>query len=144
MFAALLVVCGLLLAHVFSISNPQLYQQVGASIATLFVACMLCHGELHRLRPAPGRLTGYYLAIAAGGAGGSLFVTLLAPLLFADYRELQLGLVMLPYFLGVICWLHRSRALAFELRATHGSFHDADGDAFAMNTFTGALGCYWY
>ena len=116
-FAALLVVCGLLLAHVFSISNPQLYQQVGASIATLFVACMMCHGELHRLRPAPGRLTGYYLAIAAGGAGGSLFVTLLAPLLFADYRELQLGLVMLPYFLGVICWLHRSRALALGLAA---------------------------
>ena len=116
-FTALLAVCSLLLAHVFSISNPPLHQLIATLGATLFVACMVCHGELHRLRPAPGRLTGYYLAIAAGGAGGTLFVTLIAPLLFSDYRELQLGLVMLPYFLGVLCWLFRSRVLALGLAA---------------------------
>ena len=40
----------------------------------LFVCCMVCHGELYRLRPDPRHLTGYYLMIAAGGALGGLFV----------------------------------------------------------------------
>lgn len=86
--------------------------QVGVYLVTLFAACMVCHGELYRLRPAPARLTGYYLTIAAGGAAGSIFVALLAPLLFADYRELQLGLVLLLYFTGIVCLLQRSRSLA--------------------------------
>lgn len=48
--------------------------------------------------------------------------------------------------LAVAYELHhrRNRALAIELRATHGSFHEEDGEAFAMNTFTGAVGWYWY
>jgi hypothetical protein len=33
----------------------------------LFIACLLCHGELARLRPHPRQLTAYYLAIAAAG-----------------------------------------------------------------------------
>lgn len=117
LFTALLAVCTLVLAHLLSISAPKLHQQLITFIVTLFAACMVCHGELYRLRPAAGRLTGFYLAIAAGGAGGTLLVTLVAPVVFADYRELQLGLVMLPYFLGVLCWLQRSRALAFGLAA---------------------------
>jgi hypothetical protein len=86
--------------------------QIGVYIVTLFAACMTCHGELHRLRPSPRRLTGYYLTIATGGAAGSCFVALLAPVLFADYRELQLGLVLLLYFTGIISLLYRSRSLA--------------------------------
>ncbi|HEX2862490.1 MAG TPA: hypothetical protein VHN79_12665, partial [Lacunisphaera sp.] len=42
--------------------------QIGVYLVTLFAACMACHGELHRLRPAASRLTGYYLTIATGGA----------------------------------------------------------------------------
>ncbi len=116
-FAALLAVgCGVL-AHFFTIFGPPLYQQVGALVTMLFLGCMVCHGELHRLRPAPRRLTGYYLAIAAGGAGGSVFVALGAPLLFSDYRELQLGLVLLLYLVAVVCWFQRSRPLALGLAA---------------------------
>jgi spermidine synthase len=73
---------------------------------------MVCHGELYRLRPPAARLTGYYLTIAAGGAAGSVFVALLGPLLFADYREWQLGLVLALYFAGTVCLLRRSRSLA--------------------------------
>jgi SAM-dependent methyltransferase len=60
----------------------------------LFVACMLCHGELARVRPAPAHLTSYYLWIAVGGAIGGLFVGLLAPVLFADLWELYLGYLL--------------------------------------------------
>lgn len=86
--------------------------QVGVYAVTLLAGCMVCHGELYRLRPAPRRLTGYYLTIAAGGAAGSSFVALLGPLLFSDYLELQVGLVLLVYFTGIVCLLYRSRSLA--------------------------------
>ncbi len=115
LFAGLLVLCCGLLAYFLSIHGPPLHQQVIALVGTLFVGCMVCHGELYRLRPASSQLTGYYLAIAAGGAAGSLFVTLGAPLVFADFRELQLGLVLLVYLFGMICVWQRSRALVLSL-----------------------------
>ena len=36
----------------------------------LVAGCMVCHGELVRIRPAASRLTSFYLAIAAGGSLG--------------------------------------------------------------------------
>jgi protein-L-isoaspartate O-methyltransferase len=62
-------------------------------VAMLFFCSMVCHGELYRLRPHPSQLTAYYLAIAAGGALGGIFVALVAPLIFKVYHELHLGLL---------------------------------------------------
>ena len=59
----------------------------------LFICCMVCHGELARLKPHPRYLTHFYLTIAAGGAAGGLLVGLAAPLLFNAYYELPIGLV---------------------------------------------------
>ena len=86
--------------------------QIIAYTATLFVACMVCHGELYRLKPPPQQLTSYFLFISAGGALGGFLVAIVAPALFRDYRELQLGLWLLSYALGVLCFRHRSRELA--------------------------------
>jgi hypothetical protein len=60
--------------------------------ALLLFGCMLCHGELYKLRPAPRQLTQFYLAIAAGGALGGVFVTFFAPAVFVSYREYQFAL----------------------------------------------------
>ena len=57
----------------------------------LFVLCMVCHGELNRLRPDPAYLTGFYLMIAVGGALGSAIVAVVMPLVADRYIELQLG-----------------------------------------------------
>ena len=46
---------------------PNLLQELGICFATLLAVCMVCHGELVRLRPDPRRLTEFYLCIAAGG-----------------------------------------------------------------------------
>ncbi|MFZ1919613.1 MAG: hypothetical protein WAU58_18725, partial [Terriglobales bacterium] len=46
----------------------------------VFVACMICHGELVKLKPEVQRLTSFYLAISAGGALGGMFVAIVAPL----------------------------------------------------------------
>jgi SAM-dependent methyltransferase len=68
--------------------------QLGVFLAGLFVACVFCHGELYRTRPAPAGLTAFYLTISAGGALGGLLVAVLAPLVFDAYYELGFGLVM--------------------------------------------------
>ncbi len=59
----------------------------------LFTCCMVCHGELARLKPHPRYLTHFYLMISAGGAVGGLLVGLVAPQLFNAYYELPAGLV---------------------------------------------------
>ncbi|HUB80149.1 MAG TPA: fused MFS/spermidine synthase [Bryobacteraceae bacterium] len=60
----------------------------------LFTCCMVCHGELARLKPDPKYLTHFYLTIAAGGAMGGIFVGLIAPRIFENFYELQFGLVL--------------------------------------------------
>jgi SAM-dependent methyltransferase len=59
----------------------------------LFVCCMVCHGELARLKPHPSRLTSFYVAIALGGALGGVFVALIAPRVFTGFYELPVGLL---------------------------------------------------
>ena len=76
--------------------------------AALFVCCMVCHGELVRLKPDPRHLTGFYVAVALGGACGGLFVSLLAPNLFDAFDEFPIGLAL--------CAVLVFRALAPELR----------------------------
>ncbi len=80
--------------------------------ACVFLGCMLCHGELARLKPDPRHLTGFYLTMAAGGAAGGTFVALAAPALFDGYWEFHLGLFACAA-LHVLClwtdkasWLH--------------------------------------
>ena len=67
--------------------------QLAAFLPGLFVACLFCHGELYRSRPAPEHLTAFYLTVSAGGALGGLAVAVVAPLVFNGYYELAVGLV---------------------------------------------------
>lgn len=60
--------------------NPAFAATLG--LALLFTVAVTLHAELYRLRPAPDHLTGFYLAIAAGGVLGGLFCAILAPVLF--------------------------------------------------------------
>ncbi len=93
--------------------SARLSQQVAGYCVTLFAGCMLCHGEVFRLRPSPVRLTSFYLHLAAGGAAGAFVVAVVAPLVFDRYLELQLGLWLLSCFVGVVGFRQRSTALAF-------------------------------
>jgi hypothetical protein len=77
--------------------EPALALQLAVYSVNLLAGALLCHGELHRLRPPPEALTGFYLHVAAGGALGGAFVALAAPSVFSGYWEypLSLGLVYL-------------------------------------------------
>lgn len=72
--------------------DAPLIMQTLAYLGALLVCGLICHGELHRKRPAPRRLTSFYLAMAAGGALGGVFVSVIAPLIFNSYLELYIGL----------------------------------------------------
>ncbi|MCC7086849.1 MAG: fused MFS/spermidine synthase [Pirellulales bacterium] len=67
--------------------------ELGIYFIALFFVCLVCHGELVRLKPEPRYLTAFYLMIAAGGALGGLFVSLAAPTLFSTFFEWKIGLV---------------------------------------------------
>jgi len=68
--------------------------QLGGYCGALFVCCLICHGEVARLKPPAARLTGYYLALSAGGAVGGVFVAVVAPLVFVTYFEFPLSLLL--------------------------------------------------
>ena len=101
----------------FSGHSARLAQQVVGYSVTLFAACMLCHGELVRLKPPAAQLTSFYLHLAAGGAVGAFLVAVVAPLVFDRYLELQLGLWLLSYLIGVLAFIHRNRVLAYGTAA---------------------------
>ncbi len=88
-------------------------QLIACSLA-LFAVCMVCHGELVRLKPSARHLTSFYLTVAAGGALGGIFVVLIAPLIFAFVWEFQLALVAAGALLiaAVVqddtSWIHRT------------------------------------
>ncbi|MCI0461432.1 MAG: fused MFS/spermidine synthase [Gemmataceae bacterium] len=63
-------------------------------LVALFVAAMVCHGELAARRPPARHLTGFYLCLSLGGVLGGLFNALLAPLLFRTILEYPLALML--------------------------------------------------
>ena len=85
--------------------------QLGTYCAALFIACMICHGELARLKPPAAGLTGYYLMLSAGGALGGVFVAIAAPLLFVTYFEYPLSLIVTGVLAMSVLFTDRSSSL---------------------------------
>jgi hypothetical protein len=94
---------------------------------TLFIACMICHGELHRAKPEPSFLTSFYLMLSLGGALGGLFVGFLAPHIFSVAWEYEIGL-----------WLAALLMLVTVLQ-DEGSWIYSKRSGLAWVTLTGAL-----
>jgi len=74
--------------------TPNYLVEVAWCFGAMFLGCMVCHGELARLKPAPARLTEFYLMMSAGGALGGLLVSQVAPRVFVTFMEWPLGLIM--------------------------------------------------
>lgn len=87
--AALLAMAG---AYVYLQPGRMLAAGIPIFTVGCFLACFYCHGELAALKPEPGRLTQFYLVMAAGGTLGSLLVAFVAPKVFRGYVELPVVL----------------------------------------------------
>ncbi|MBL8793409.1 MAG: fused MFS/spermidine synthase [Planctomycetia bacterium] len=71
----------------------------------LFIASMVCHGELARDRPSPRYLTEFYLWMSFGGVVGGLLAALVAPLVF------RIGILEYPLALIAACLLRPGPSL---------------------------------
>ena len=77
---------------------PRIEYSIALHCAMLFVASMVCHGELARDRPAPSHLTEFFLMMSFGGVVGGLFNALFAPVAFNSLAEY-------PLMMAVCCLL---------------------------------------
>jgi hypothetical protein len=99
-FIGALVVLVLWMAY--AIPSLDLGTAAPLFLGGLFVACMVCHGELARLKPDPAHLTRFYLMISLGGALGAVLVAIVAPLALAGYFELGIALVALASIIVLV------------------------------------------
>jgi hypothetical protein len=81
-----------------------LWAQFVIYLGLLLCACMVCHGELVRLKPHQDRLTEFYLSMSAGGAAGGFLTGVVAPSLFPFYLELHLGMLGSFVLMLVVCF----------------------------------------
>ena len=82
--------------------------QIGSYSIALLVICMICHGELARIKPSGRYLTGFYLMVACGGAVGGIFVALIAPLIFSGFWEFQVAIWACGILLAIVLFSDRS------------------------------------
>ena len=98
----------------WSLADPslthELWLQLGVFGVGLFVACMFCHGELARSKPAARYLTRFYLMVSLGGAAGAALVGIVAPLVLPAHFELAIGLIAAALLLA---WQVRADPLVF-------------------------------
>jgi len=66
----------------------------GLNLMGFFFSALMCHQLLARLRPAPDRLTEFYLLMSLGGVVGGAFTALVAPVVFDAVWEYPLVLVL--------------------------------------------------
>lgn len=101
-----LLVLGLALSAF--VMERSVFASIGLQIAvpalTLFAACMVCHGELVRLKPPARHLTSFYLTITASGAAGGILVGIVAPSVFPGLWEYPIGLWAAAALLLVVLW----------------------------------------
>ncbi len=77
---------------VLSPTTVSLLLEIGNSALLVFAGCMVCHGELVRLKPHRSDLTAFYLMVSAGGALGGLLSVVVAPLLFSGFWDFKFAL----------------------------------------------------
>jgi hypothetical protein len=89
LFAASLTALVILYKSVLPFSAEMIIHSL-----VLFSTCMICHGEMVRLRPDSDQLTEFYLFLSLGGVVGAVFVNVIAPALFSDYYEYQIAILL--------------------------------------------------
>ena len=125
----------------------DLVVQLAVFLPGMFVGCLFCHGELYKLRPAPARLTSFYLAVSLGGAIGGLLVAVVAPLVFNGYYELGIALVVLATLaslrLGTVgkvpAFVSLALLLGIAASAAYDSFRYHRDVRVATRSFYGVL-----
>jgi spermidine synthase len=83
----------LIIAFITGANHPAWLMTI-LNLLLFGAAAMIFHGELAKDRPAPSRLTEFYLCISIGGVLGGLFNALVAPILFQTVTEYPLVMLL--------------------------------------------------
>ena len=86
----------------------QLILEAVCYFVMLLGVCLLCHGEVARLKPPSSQLTQFYAMVSAGGALGGIVVAVICPLIFNSYLELPLTLGIVTSLTCVLFFACRS------------------------------------
>jgi hypothetical protein len=104
----------------------RLLMQISSTCVLLFAICMVCHGELVRMKPHKGNLTAFYLMVSIGGALGGVVGAVIAPMLFLGNWELLIAISMCTVLLFIVVmrdkesWIHeRKPAVAIAVAIRH-------------------------
>ncbi|MDO9302553.1 MAG: fused MFS/spermidine synthase [Anaerolineales bacterium] len=141
------------LAMLWTLTNADslnVLVQIAIYNLLLFLACMICHGELYRLRPHADYLTSFYLMVSLGGAAGGIFVNLVAPFIFTGYWEFYLAwlltsillvVMLLPRFSGQVSLQARAISLSFLIGILLLSFglNKNENELFVERNFYGVI-----
>jgi hypothetical protein len=98
-------------------STANIFSQVLVYCALLAAVCMVCHGELVKLKPAERNLTSFYLMIAVGGAVGGVLAAVVAPKIFTGYWEFHFAIWASAVAMFIVVmrdresWIHERRPI---------------------------------
>jgi len=91
--------------------NESPLVNLGIALTLLFMVSVALHTQMYRLRPEPDRLTGFYLAMAFGGALGGVFAGLIAPVVFDWTYEYPILIFAAGLLVPQVFLTHRIRSL---------------------------------
>lgn len=89
-------ILGVAVVTVAELRSP-LWLILAVHLLAVFFVAMVCHGRLAQDRPAPRKLTTFYLVESFGGVLGGAFAALLSPLIFNSLWEYPLALVLAAF-----------------------------------------------
>ncbi|MEM9587818.1 MAG: fused MFS/spermidine synthase [Planctomycetota bacterium] len=92
--------------HTLLPGSIQLVVEASCYMLLLLGVCLLCHGEVARIKPPAQFLTTFYACLSGGGAIGGILVAIVCPLVFTNHAELPLTLSLstaLAFILFFVC-----------------------------------------
>ncbi len=82
-------------AYIYTPATPrEIVPETAAYLSLLFFASLMCHARLYTLRPETSSLPFFYFCTSLGGVIGTLFASIIAPLVFNNYFEFPLALAV--------------------------------------------------
>ncbi|MBN9479750.1 MAG: fused MFS/spermidine synthase [Bordetella sp.] len=83
-----------MIAALVGMTTSQWLTLLGLHLLGFFFTTLMCHQQMAARRPAPDRLTEFYLLMSIGGVLGGAFTALIAPVVFETVLEYPLVMVL--------------------------------------------------
>lgn len=83
-----------MIAALVGMTTGQWLTLLGLHLLGFFFTALMCHQQMAARRPAPDRLTEFYLLLSLGGVLGGAFTALIAPVVFETVLEYPLVMVL--------------------------------------------------